>query len=155
MPKRPFEIWLMRNTSFEAQTDRMSASDAQAELMRVISAVWEEDTGPADSPLSSMCCDILEMLRPTGESFWRLEVKQRRRGKRKVPAVVAAEIVLAYRREIERGKSGFMHLDGTPVKYPPPRPKKVIIADLAQRHGFSDAAIREIIRRAGGKKPRR
>jgi hypothetical protein len=151
--------------SFEAQSDRMAAADAQLELLKlvhetgqivrnqlhalfefrnsdtVVCSVREED-GLLRS-INSVLVEIEWMLAVKGASFWRLELKQRRRGKRMVPLAVAEEIWTEYQLMLGAGD------------YQEPISSKAAMGRLAQEHGVSDTAIREIIRRASGKKPKR
>jgi hypothetical protein len=83
--------------------------------------------------------EIEAMLDPKGRGIWRLHLKQRRTGKRTVPAAIAESIYDNY-------AGARCYETETPIK--------VIIGRLAQEYGVSDAAIREIVRRRHGKKPK-
>jgi hypothetical protein len=111
---------------FEAQTDQMQAADAQAELLKLI--CFTRSTGR----LAEVALwQIEDMLDPRKNSFWRLELKQRRRGaRRKIPSVVAEDIEIKFAIAISEGFS-----------------KKAAIGKLAQEYGISDAAVRGILRR--------
>jgi hypothetical protein len=85
--------------------------------------------------------EIEFMLSPGSRSYWKLQLGQRRTGQRRVPSAIAEDILGRY--------EGELFLEDHP------RPKKTIIGDLANEYGLSDGAIREIIRRAHGKKPKR
>jgi hypothetical protein len=67
-------------------------------------------------------------------------LSQRRRGKRKVALAIANDIYKEY-----AGARCFE----------PETPSKVIIGRLAKEHDLPDTTIREVIRRAHGKKPKR
>jgi hypothetical protein len=150
--------------SFEAQTDRMSATDAQGVLLDRIRATQEEISPgsrsirtawinapkespplpPNDNPLANalvLLREIEDLLSPGSKGFWKLQLGQRRTGERKVPSAITEDILRAY--------GGELALEDHP------RPKKVIIGDLAKEYGLTDAAVRETIRRAHGKKPKR
>jgi hypothetical protein len=161
--------------SFEARTDRMTATDAHAELlMRVnvahaATGISQEllvnyettkdgyryilDATPVDKPSMTseertaglfvagrVLMEIAEMLDPKGRSFWKLELKQRRPGKRMVPRAIADDIYGQY---------------GDARCFEPETPAKVVIGRLAKDHDLPDTTIREIIRRAHGKKPKK
>jgi hypothetical protein len=82
--------------------------------------------------------EIEAMLDPNDRrGFWRLYLKQRRTGKRTVPAAIVESIYSDY-------AGARCYETETPIK--------VIIGRLAQEYGVSDAAIREIVRRKHGKK---
>src|SRR5262249_51751931 len=151
--------------SFEAQTDRMSAADAQSMLLNKIRAAREKISPgitshvplwifstknawsplrPSDNPLTDvqgLLYEIEDLLTPASGSFWKLQLGQRRRGKRQVPSAIAEDIFVAYGGELALEEH--------------PRSKKIIIGDLAKEYGLTDAAVREIIRRASGKKRRK
>jgi len=110
---------------FEGDTDTMSASDAQRELLKRLRAERGYET-------------VADMLDPKGFTYWKLELRQRRRGKRTVGSEEAHLISESYRMRIECGT-----------------PKKTIIGELAKQSGVPDTTIREIIRRATGKKSKR
>ena len=122
--------------SFEAQTDRMSSTDAHAELLKRVRAAREET---ADSVALTVLWEIEDMLGTAG--FWKLELKQRRRGKRQIPLAVVEAITHIY--------------DGEMADPDRNRSAKSIIGELAKEYGVPDTTIRGIIRRATGKKPRR
>jgi hypothetical protein len=84
--------------------------------------------------------EIEEMLDPANRSFWRLHLKQRRRGGHTVPLAIAASIYSDY---------------GDARCVEPKTPIKTIIGKLADEYGVSDTAIKEIVRRKHGKKPKR
>jgi hypothetical protein len=135
----------------------MSATDAQSVLLDKIRAVtgsasfetaWihapkEAPSRSNDDPLANaiiLLREIEDLLSPEG-GFWKLQLGQRRTGERRVPSAVTEDILRAY--------GGELALEDDP------RPKKVIIGDLAKEYGLTDGAVREIIRRASGKKPKR
>jgi hypothetical protein len=152
-----------RRDSFEGQTDRMSAADAQSVLIHKIRAaqetissgstsytdMWivappEESSRPPKDPLATVAVLLREiegLLSPKGKGFWKLQLGQRRRGERKVPSVISDDIRRLYEGELALEDH--------------PRPKKVIIGDIAKQYGLTDAAVREIIRRVRGKKTKR
>jgi hypothetical protein len=141
--------------SFEAQTDRMSATDAQGVLLDMVRAAREklspgvtslapawigapegETLRPSDDPLadvSVLLAEIEELLKPGKRGFWKLQLGQRQRGKRIVPSAIANDIFRAY--------GGELNLEENP------RPKKVIIGDIAKEYGLTDETVRQIIRR--------
>jgi hypothetical protein len=84
--------------------------------------------------------EIEEMLDPNNRSFWKLHLKQRRRGGHTVPLAIAASIYSDY---------------GDARCVEPKTPIKAIIGKLADEYGVSDAAIKEIVRRKHGKKAKR
>jgi hypothetical protein len=137
--------------SWEAKSDR--SSDAQRELLeRVrferkrssrISRLVDEDDKPVLG-FTTVLWEIEDMLSPTSRSFWKLELKQRRRGKRTVPPEIAEDICSHYRLRAKE-----LYEQGAPA------PKKTAIGELAKEYGRPDTTIREIIRRATRKKPRR
>jgi hypothetical protein len=154
------------NGSFEAQSDTMAAADAQLELQKLVhetgqtarnhlSALFEfrnSDTvvcSPREvtnllSNINIVLVEIERMLHVKGGHFWRLELRQRRRGKRTVPLAVTEDIWVDYQ----------LMLAGEAGDCQEPISGKAAIGKLAQLHGVSDTAIREIIRRASGKKPK-
>ena len=86
-----------------------------------------------------LLADIEMMLDPDVVSFWKLNLKQRRRGERRVPLAIAEEIYDTY--EAERT------LGGTRPCFGPKRSDKTIIGELAYEYGLPDTTIRGIIRR--------
>jgi hypothetical protein len=139
-------------SSFEAQTDGLAATEAQGELLRLVrdereraSAIrlWDE-RGKQVLGFTIVLWEIEDMLNPKGHSFWRLEIKQRRRGKRTVPAAVTEDILNSYEVRVHE-----LYEAGAPS------PKKTALGELAKEYGVSDTTIREIVRRAQGKKPKR
>jgi hypothetical protein len=84
--------------------------------------------------------EIEEMLDPKGRSFWKLELKQRRPGKRTVPLAIATDIYQEY---------------GDARCFERETPAKVVIGRLAKRHGLPDTTIRQIIRRERVKEPKK
>jgi hypothetical protein len=141
----------------------MPAADAQSVLVDKIRAaqetispgstsctdMWtvappEEPSRPPKDPLASVVIlfrEIEGLLSPKGGGFWKLQLGQRRRGERKVPSVISDDICRQYEGELALEDH--------------PRPKKVIIGDIAKEYGLTDAAVREIIRRERGKKTKR
>jgi hypothetical protein len=164
MPTAHLFIMGFWRDSFEAQTDRMSAADAQSVLLDKIRAVQEkmspgyasyetawinpprgEPPLPSnDDPLAGvkgLLREIENLLTPGSGSFWKLQLSQRRRGARRVPSAISEDILRAYGGELALEDHA--------------RPKKAIIGDFAREYGLTDAAVREIIRRKEGKKRKR
>lgn len=110
---------------FEDATDTMSASDAQRELLKRLRM-------PEGNP------NLADMVDPQGRTYWKLELKQRRRGKRRVARESSQTICEAYYNLLSQGKT-----------------KKAALGELAKLDGVRDTTIREIIRRAAGKKKRK
>jgi len=139
--------------SFEAQSDRLTASDAQRELLKRvrfqrerscrIPQLVDEDNKPVPN-FTTVLSEIEDMLSLTSGSFWKLELKQRRQGKRTVPAAISEDIYAGYHLRARE-----LYEQGAPA------PKKTAIGELAREYGVPDTTIREIVRRAGGKKPKR
>ena len=138
--------------SFEAQTDRLTATEAQGELLRRVRGERErasairlfDERDKRVLGFRVVLWEIEDMLDPKGHSFWRLEIKQRRRGKRTVPAAITEDIVSSYEVRVHE-----LYEAGAPS------PKKTALGELAKEYGCSDTTIREIVRRAKGKKPKR
>lgn len=108
--------------SFEAQTGRMSAADAQSVLLDMVrtaveklspgatslAIAWSRSKGgealhpsPSDDPLADVMVllrQIEALLKPGKRGFWKLQLGQRRRGKRVVPSAITEDIVTAMRR---------------------------------------------------------
>jgi hypothetical protein len=162
--------------SFEAQTDQMSAADAHTELLTRVAIVrqvigrqfetqlivntettkdgftWMRDVQCVDNPeippdelyaaafaAWRVLWEIEWMLDPGKKDFWKLHLKQRRRGKRKVPLAIANDIYGAY---------------GEARCFEPETLSKTVIGRLAAEYDVSDNAIREVVRRMHGKKPK-
>jgi len=144
---QPFEV------PFEEQSDELSAADAQHELLKLvrneverarrIPPLVDEDDRPVPG-FVSVLWEIECMLNPKGGSFWKLELKQRRRGKRRVPAATAESICVDHHFRVEE-----LYEQKTRA------PHKTTIGELAKEYGMTDMAIREIIRRKSGKKRKR
>lgn len=169
MPTHQLFIMGLWRDSFEAQTDRMSPADAQSVLLDRVRAAQEkispgstsstpgwvnapkgESLQPNDDPLAGvgvLLREIENLLAPRSQSFWRLQLGQRRRGARVVPSAITEDILRVY--------EGELALEHHPTEPERARPKKVIIGDLAKEYGLTDATVRGIIRRASGKKTKR
>jgi hypothetical protein len=164
-------ISMEERDSFWAQTDRMAAADAHTELLKRVhiacSAVSQAPRLEIESKTTKdgfEYCDVIgvehperdwktaafvawrvlieieEMLNPKAKSFWRLpQIKQRHRGRRRVPLAIADDIYRDY---------------GGARCFEPQTPIKTVIGRLAAQHDVSDGAIREIVRRMHGKKPK-
>jgi len=133
--------------AFEAETDMMSALDARRELLKLVRDERERaqrirpffhENNELAADFVSVLLTIERLLDTNNDSFWKLELKQRRRGKRTVGAAASDHICTEYWSFV---------LAGTP--------KKAAIGKLAKDFGVTDTAIREVIRRASGKKPKR
>jgi hypothetical protein len=144
----------------------MSASDAQLELLKMVHemgqvvrdhlhTLWEfrnsgtvvcdvQEQARLLDNINIVLSQIGDMLQPKDGVFWKLKLGQRHPGKRTVPAAIAEDIHANYHlRTAELYEAGA------------PAPKKTAIGELAKEYGTSDKAIREIVRRATGKKTKR
>jgi hypothetical protein len=119
--------------AFEETTDILTANQAQNELLKLVRSERVRE--------SVVLWEIERMLDPKGRSFWKLELKQRRRGKHRIPLVIIEDIVNHYHLRVNELRK----LGAT-------APIKIAVGELAEEYKMSDAAIRELVRRTMGKK---